>query len=119
MGIVANLQNSQKRILDKYTGIKFFAKTAIDVTLRFQLKDSEKGSPEYENWFKQIVINNNWQEISVPFSSLTLQRGRAKKTGTNQRLELDKIESLQWLVIENQNEAHVEGTIWIDEVSFF
>nr|MBF0223337.1 hypothetical protein [Desulfobulbaceae bacterium] len=119
MGIVADLQNNQKRILDKYTGIKFFAKSTGDITLRFQLKDSEKESPEYENWFKQIGINNNWQEISIPFITLTLQRNWAKKKGTNQRLELDKIELLQWLVTETQNEAQVEGTIWIDEVSFY
>ena len=117
--ILANLQNSQKRILDKYTGIKFFAKSTLEVTLRFQLKDSEKESSKYENWFKQILIGKNWQEISVPFRSLTLQRGRASKKGTNQRLELDKIETLQWLVLEHKNEAEVEGTIFIDEVSFY
>ena len=58
-------------------------------------------------------------EIKIPFKSLSLQKGMAKKAGTNQILELNRIERLDWIVGSKLNDIAGEGTILLDEVSFY
>ncbi|MCK5404620.1 MAG: hypothetical protein KAI75_05295 [Desulfobulbaceae bacterium] len=49
---------------------------------------------------------------------MSLQRGPAKKAGTNQILELNRLERLDWIVSRNFDVPD-EATLWLDDVSFY
>ncbi len=117
--IQAKIRNRLKRDLSNYSGIKFYIKATKDITVRFHLTDSEKGSVNEENWVRNILVTRDWKEIGIPFNSLALQRGKAKKLGTNQILELKYVEKIEWIADERNVELGTEGIIWLDEVSFF
>ncbi len=117
--IQAKIRNRLKRDLCNYSGIKFYIKATKDITARFHLTDSEKGSVNEENWVRNILVTKDWNEIYVPFNSLALNRGKAQKHGTNQILELKYVEKIEWMADERNVELGTEGIIWLDEVSFF
>jgi len=120
MTIQAKIRNRLKRDLSNYSGIKFYIKSAKDITVIFVLTDSEKkGAVKEENWYRLIPVTRDWKEIRIPFNSLSLQRGRARKLGTNQILELNYVEKIEWLADERNVELGTEGIIWLDEISFY
>ena len=57
--------------------------------------------------------------MRIPFNSLALQLGLAQKLGTNQILESGNIIKIEWTVHEFGVGKGTEGTIWIDEVTFY
>lgn len=117
--IQAKMSNRLKRDLSNYSGIKFYIKASKDITVRFHLTDGEKGSAQEENWMRNIPVTRDWEEIRIPFNSLSLAKGRARKLGTNQILELKYIEKIDWIVDDHNVEPGTEGIIWLDEISFY
>ena len=117
--IQTRIRNRLKRDLSNYSGIKFYIKASKDITVDFHLTDGEKGSAQEENWYRLIPVTRDWKEIRIPFNSLSLHRGQAKKLGTNQILELKYIEKIEWLADEKNVELRTEGIIWLDEILFY
>ncbi|MBW1740590.1 MAG: CIA30 family protein [Deltaproteobacteria bacterium] len=118
-GIRASIMNRLKRDLSHYSGIRFFIKANKDLTIRFLLADSQKNTVEEENWFHNILVTKDWQEVCIPFNSLSLQKVRGRRLRTNQILELNNIERIEWVVSERNVKRRTEGTIWLDEVTFY
>ena len=117
--IHAKIINLLKRDLSNYTGIRFFIKADRNLTVSFQLGDSEEDSQEDEIWFRHVSVGKDWKEIRIPFSSLSLAKRRALKFGTNQILQLNYIERIDWMVHELIVARGTQGTIWLDEVTFY
>ena len=117
--IYAALANNLKRDLSLYKGISFHIKADKPLTVMFILFDSQNGSAKDEQWFISISAKESWQQIDVPFASLTLNRRRAKKAGTDEILELRLVESLAWSVNEKFVRPGTKGTVWLDEVRFY
>ena len=57
--------------------------------------------------------------MQIPFNSLIIRKGKAKRHGTDQILDLKNIEKINWVVHEMSVPPGTEGTIWLDEVSFY
>jgi TolB-like protein len=119
VGIHAKMHNRLKRDLSNYSGIKFFMKADRNLTVTFQLGDSEEDSPEEENWWRNVSVTTKWKEMHIPFNTLSVARRRAMKVGTNQVLQLNYIERIDWVVTEHFVPRGTEGTIWLDEVTFY
>jgi TolB-like protein len=117
--IQAQLRNRLKRDLSGYSGIKFYIKGTNDMTIRFHLTDMDKGSSLEENWVRNIPATKDWREVRIPFNSLSLQKGQAERLGTNQIMQLNYVEKIEWLVDERNVELGTKGTICLDEVTFY
>ena len=117
--IQARIRNLLKRDVSQFSGIRFFMRGSHDVTVVFKIADSQKGTVSGEGWLRIFSVADVWTEIKIPFKSLSLQRGLAKRAGTNQILELNRLERLDWIVGRQLNDISNEGIIWLDEVSFY
>lgn len=115
----AQIRNNLKRDLNQYTGIAFYIKASDNFTVRFHLTDSERGNIKPESWFRNINVSKNWKLVKFPFHSLTLMKIMARKHGTDQILELSKVETLDWKIVEINTEPGTAGTIWLDQVNFY
>jgi len=119
VSIHAKIRNRFKRDLSNYSGIKFYLKADKRLTVMFQLGDSETDSPEEENWFRNVSATTEWKEMRIPFNTLSVARGRASRLGTNQIRQLNYIERIDWVVHEGIVARGTQGTIWLDEVTFY
>ena len=117
--IHAKMHNRLKRDLSKYSGIRFFMKADQNLTVTFQLGDSEKDSLEEEIWYRNVSVGKDWKEVRIPFNTLSLHKRRALKFGSNQILQLHYIERIDWVVHEHSAPRGTEGIIWLDEVTFY
>jgi TolB-like protein len=117
--IHAKMHNRLKRDLSDYSGIRFFMKADRNLTASFQLGDSEEDSPEEEIWYRNVSVGKDWKEVRIPFNTLSLHKRRALKFGSNQILQLHYIERIDWVVHEHSVPRGTEGTIWLDEVTFY
>ena len=117
--IHASITNRLKRDLSNYSGIKFYVKADRDITLLFQVSDSQEGTDYEENWFRNISVTKDWRETRIPFNSLSVQKGRAQKQSTNEILQLNYIEKINWIVHEGSFGRGEEARIWLDEVTFY
>lgn len=117
--IKAQLMNRLKRDLSNYSGIKFFIKASKDLTISFWLTHIEKDLSKVETWFLHISVTKDWKEVRIPFNSLLVDRNLAKRLGTDLILDLRNIEKIEWVVHEHIVERGTEGTIWIDEITFY
>lgn len=115
----AKINNRLKRDLSSYSGIKFYLKANRDLTVWFQVSDSQKGSAHEENWFHILRVTEYWKEATIPFNSLSIHKGRAQKLGTNQILQLNSVEKIDWVIAEGMFKRGKEATIWLDEVTFY
>lgn len=118
-GIQAGIRNQLKRDLSRYSGVKFFIKASQDLTIMFVLNDIQKETDKEESWFGNISVTQDWKEMQIPFNSLVIRKGKAKRHGTDQILDLKNIERINWVVHEMSVPPGTEGTIWLDEVSFY
>lgn len=117
--IQAGIRNQLKRDLSHYSGIKFYMKASKDLTVTFVMNDLQKDAFQEESWFRNIFLGKEWREFRVAFGSLSIERGKAKKRATDQILDLRSIERINWVVVEMGVEQGTEGTIWLDEVTFY
>jgi TolB-like protein len=117
--IHAKMHNRLKRDLSNYSGIRFFMKADRNLTVMFQLGDSEEDSAEEEIWYRNVSVGKDWKEVRIPFNTLSLGKRRALKFDTNQILQLNYIERIDWVVHEHVVPRGTEGTIWLDEVTFY
>jgi TolB-like protein len=117
--IQARIRNRLKRDLSGYSGIKFYIKGTEDITVRFHLTDGQRDSPMEENWFRIIPVTKNWKEVRIRFNSLSLHKGKAIRLGTNQIMQLNYVEKIEWIATEHYVKRGTEGIIWIDEISFY
>jgi len=62
-------------------------------------------------------VTKDWKETRIPFNSLSIQKKRAQGQGTNQILQLNYIERINWLVHEGSFGRGEEAKIWLDEVT--
>jgi TolB-like protein len=117
--IHAKISNRLKRDLTGYSGIRFYLKADRDLAVWFQVSDSQEGSAHEENWFHIIRVTEYWKEARIPFNSLSIHKGLAKKLGTNQILQLNNVEKIDWAISEGMFERGKGATIWLDEVTLY
>ena len=115
----AKISNRLKRDLTGYSGIKFYLKADRNLAVWFQVSDSQEGSTHEENWFHIIRVTEYWKEARIPFNALSIHKGRAQKLGTNQILQLNNVEKIDWVIPEGIFERGQGATIWLDEVTFY
>lgn len=119
MPIAASIKNILGRDLTQYSGIEFYIQGSKKLTITFMVIDRQKDLSWSELWTYDIVTNKEWKKIRIPFNSLSLALGFAQKFGTNQILETGNIVKLEWMAHEFVVGRGTEGTIWIDEVTFY
>jgi len=117
--IHAKISNRLKRDLTGYSGIIFYLKADRDLAVWFQISDSQESSAHEENWFHILRVTEYWKEVRIPFNSLSIHKGRAQKLGTNQILQLNGVEKIDWAIGEGSIKRGKEATIWLDEVTFY
>jgi hypothetical protein len=117
--IHAKMHNRLKRDLSNYSGIRFFMKADKNLTVMFQLGDSEEDSPEEEIWYRNVSVGKDWKEIRIPFNTLSVAKRRALKFGSNQILQLHYIERIDWVLHEHVVPGGTQGIIWLDQVTFY
>ena len=113
------LINRLKRDLSAYTGIEFHIRATKDLNILFGLEDSEIGTSWEERWNRILSVTTEWKKMRIPFNSLSLAKKRAFRQGTNQILELNNIEAIHWVAHGRNVPIGTEGTIYLDEISFY
>jgi len=116
---IALLVNRLKRDLSGYTGIEFHIRATKDLNIVFGLADSETGASGEERWIRILSVTTEWEKMRIPFNSLSLSKNRALRQGTNQILELNNIEAIHWVAHGRIVPIGTEGTIYLDEISFY
>jgi hypothetical protein len=116
---IALLVNRLKRDLSGYTGIEFHIRATKDLNIVFGLADSETGASGEERWNRILSVTTEWEKMRIPFNSLSLAKNRALSQGTNQILELNNIEAIHWVAHGRIVPIGTEGTIYLDEISFY
>lgn len=116
---MALLINRVKRDLSDYTGIEFHIKATKDLNIVFGLADSETGISGEERWIRILSVKTEWEQMRIPFNSLSLSKNRALRQGTNQVLELNNIEAIHWVAHGRNLPIGTDGTIYLDEISFY
>jgi TolB-like protein len=120
--VQAQFRNLLKRDLKKYTGIKFFIKGSDNFTLRFHLTILDKKLNEEVNWIRNIMVTKEWREIRFPFTSLGARGAKSPQTGRTEamdNLDLGNVAKIEWLADERHMMLGTQGTIWLDEISFY
>ena len=90
-----------------------------DLDVWFQISDSQEGTVHEENWFHIVNATENWQEARIPFNSLSIHKGRAQRLDTDQILQLNKVERIDWAIGEGMFGRGKGATVWLDEVTFY
>ena len=116
---IAFLVNRLKRDLSGYTGIEFHIRATKDLNIVFGLADSETGDRGEERWIRILSVTTEWEKMRIPFNSLSLAKNRALRQGTNQVLELNNIAAVYWVAHGRNVPIGTEGTIYLDEISFY
>ena len=116
---IALLINRLKRDLSGYTGIEFYIRATEDLNIIFGLADSETGISGEERWNRILSVTTEWEKMRIPFNSLSLVKRMALRQGTNQILELNNIEAIYWVAHGRNVSIGTEGTIYLDEISFY
>jgi len=116
---LALLINRVKRDLSDYTGIEFYIRATKDLNIVFGLADSETGISGEERWIRILSVKTEWEQMRIPFNSLSLSKNRALRQGTNQVLELNNIEAIHWVAHGRNVPIGTDGTIYLDEISFY
>lgn len=116
---IALLINRLKRDLTGYTGIEFHIRATKDLNIVFGLADSEIGASGEERWNRILSVTTKWGKMRIPFNSLSLAKKKALRQGTNQILELNNIEAIYWVAHGRNVPIGTEGTIYLDEISFY
>jgi hypothetical protein len=111
--------NRLKRDLSGYSGIEFYVRATKDLNIVFGLADGETGASGEERWNCVLSVTTGWEKMRIPFDSLLIVKSRALKQGTNQVLELNKIEAIHWVVHGRNVPVGTEGKICIDEISLY
>jgi hypothetical protein len=119
--IQAHLRNQLKRDLGRYKGIRFFIKGSDDFTIRFQLNAGGRTQDdEQAKWFKNIMVTKGWKEFQFSFTSLSATKVNPGKKATRQHyMDITNVDQIQWGTDERYMPLGTEGTIWVDEVSFY
>jgi hypothetical protein len=115
----ARIMDSEVRDLRAYEGVRFDARANQDMEVRLVVADREVDHSENEYWVRDISVGLEWKESVISFASLALAGGQAKAKGTNQQLDLERIEWLAWVVSEKSFPRGEAGTIWIDNVALY
>jgi len=116
--IHAHLNNRLQRDLSRYQGIKFFIRASEEMTVMFVLMVARKGS-EVIHWLRPIPVGTEWRRVQIPFVSLSLGSDRFEKPQSGQVLDTKFVENIEWLADSRHIPLGTEGTIWLDEVSFY
>ena len=117
--MIADMTNLMKRDLSQYDGIEFYIKGSKEWTVAFWINEKPESEPDEESWFRPVMAGTQWKKVAVSFNSMSLNKKKAKRLKTNQIFNLDAVENISWLIMEKQTPPGSEGTIWIDEVSFY
>jgi hypothetical protein len=116
---IALVINRLKRDLSGYSGIEFYVRATKDLNIVFGLADGETGANGEERWNRVLLVTTGWEKMRIPFDSLLVVKSRALKQGTNQVLELNKIEAIHWVAHGRNVSVGTEGKIYLDEISFY
>ena len=116
---IALVINRLKRDLSGYSGIEFYVRATKDLHIVFGLADGETGTNGEERWNRVLSLTAGWEKMRIPFDSLLLVKSRALKQGTNQVLELSRIEAIHWVVHGRNVPVGTEGKIYLDEIFFY
>ena len=120
--VQAQFRNLLKRDLGKYTGIKFFIKGSGDFTLRFHIAPLDKNLKEEVNWMGNVIVTKEWREIRFPFTSLSargVKSPQTRRTEVFDFFDLRNVAKIEWLADERHMKLESNGTIWLDEISFY
>lgn len=116
---LAILRNGVKRDLSDYEGIEFYIRATEDFVIIFGMADSESATGEEERWNRTFLVTTEVKKMRIPFDSLSLFKRRALRQGTNQILELNRIEAIHWVAHGRNVPIGTEATIYLDEISFY
>jgi len=123
----AHLNNQIHRELAGFKGIKFFVKGSDDFTFRFNMGLTGKVQKEsiIFSWGTEFPVTKEWKGIRIPFSSLLPGRlpnqAKTPRQGVGNAIPFDtrNVEWISWMANELYVEKGKEGTVWLDEVSFY
>lgn len=116
---VAILRNDGRRNLLDYQGIKFYIWASKKVVITFGVADKENGTNKEERWNRNIVVTPEKKSNRIPFNSLSLFKRRALSQGTNQILDLNRVEAIYWVAHGRNVPFGTEVSIYLDKISFY
>jgi len=122
--ISAKIRTPISRALDEIKGDKISTKGSddfafwLDIAIEGALRDGKSDRPISWWWTRKFPITKEWQEVRIPFNSL-IQGGDPKGQKANIPFDLRKVIMISWSAAESALPRGTEGTVWLDEVSFY
>ena len=120
---IAWMRNHERRDVAGFKGIKFYIKGSEEFTVIFRMTLAGEAKEQEKNWMTEVVVTKDWQEVHVPFTSLTPPRVGSRVGQTvnksSKTLDLKNVAMIDWQAHERYIPGGTEGIIWLDEVSFY
>lgn len=112
--------NMRMRDLSAFKGIRFFAKAKNSATISLSVHDQNYDDSSVNRWNTLLNISSQWREYKISFAELVLNRFYAKNfPGGDGKFDLDNVESIAFVLPGRMNDKNQNGTVWLDEISFY
>ena len=110
------LVNLEDRNLEGREGMTFWIRADGAYRMWVQVRDENLASTDEstEWWFKSVKTKTDWEQVSVPFTSL-----RSINPQTDGQLDLDKIRAIVFVIDKGAMKPGSQGTIWLDELGVY
>jgi hypothetical protein len=110
------LVNLEDRDLEGRKGMTFWIRADGVYRMWVQVRDENFASTDEstEWWFKSVKTKTDWEQVSVPFTSL-----RSINPQTDGQLDLDKIRAIVFVIDKGAMKPGSQGTIWLDELGVY
>lgn len=117
--IKVRLKYRISRDLGNYSGIRFYIKSDKTMKLLFYLVEKDIKSINWNRWFFELIVTEQWKSVVIPFDQLKYVNDKASDRDTHQTLELKNTDSLVWLVNERMLPPGSHGKVWLDQLSLY
>jgi hypothetical protein len=114
-GVFAALVDWTHRDLRGDSGLVFSVRADGAYRMWVQVRGENTAAEDGTDWWLQSVrTSTDWQRITVPFAHL-----RSVTAGASQRLDLQKVRAIVFVVDRGSVKPGTHGTIWLDNLGVY
>ena len=113
--VFAALVDWTRRDLSGRSGLVFSVRADGVYRMWVQVRDENTAAEDgTEWWFQSVRTSTEWRRIAVPFARL-----RSTNARTDNRLDLDKVRAMVFMVDRGSVKPGTHGTIWLDDLGVY
>jgi hypothetical protein len=113
--VFAALVDWTHRDLSGRSGLVFSVRADGVYRMWVQVRDENPAAEDgTEWWYQSVRTSTEWRRMAVPFARL-----RSTNARTDNRLDLDKVRAIVFMVDRGSVKPGTHGTIWLDDLGVY